>query len=446
MKVIGIRNDRCLGCKTCELYCAAERGSESKTLLGAVQETPLPQPRVCVEGASGAAFPLQCRHCLQAPCLDACLTGLEAQAAQAGIATGDFRRLTAGLTADASVLAALDQQPEFRAPVWDYLAGLVDAERVADGRQRLEAHRPLLEAIAERYRVEPEVVVAIWGVESDYGRIAGKRPLLRSLATLSCHGRRQAFFRGELFAALAIVRDQDIAAEDLLGSWAGAFGQTQFMPSTFQRLAVDFDGDGRRDLIGSVADALASTANYLRRANWRRGEPWGLEVRLPAGFDAGLAGRSRGRALSEWQVLGVTAIDGSPLQRLGGRAALLLPAGAAGPALLVGGNFDALYRYNASENYALAIGHLADRLRGAGPWVTPWPTDDPGLSRAERRELQGLLLARGHDIGEIDGLLGERSRAAIRAEQRALGWPEDGRAGKRLLAALRAADTAAVRD
>jgi glucose-6-phosphate 1-epimerase len=370
--------------------------------------------------------------------LDGCLRTLHPEAARAGIAAADFARITAGLLRDDSVLAALDHQPEFRTAIWDYLAGLVDDQRVVDGQARLIAHHDLLSAIEQRYRVPAAVVVAVWGVETDYGRIGGQREVLRSLATLACHGRRQTFFRSELYAAARIVRDGDIAANRLRGSWAGAFGQTQFMPSTFQRVAVDFDGDGRRDLIGNVADALASTAHYLVLAKWRAGPRWGLEVQLPQVFDPKLAGRGNKRAIADWQAQGVVAIDGGPLSRVGERAAILLPAGRSGPAFLVGGNFDALYRYNASENYALAIGHLADRIAGGEPLHTPWPTDDPGLSRAQRRELQTLLIARGHDIGTVDGLLGERSRAAIRIEQEALGVPVDGRAGQRLLARLRA--------
>lgn len=370
--------------------------------------------------------------------LDGCLRTLHPEATRAGIAATDFARITAGLQRDDSVLAALDHQPEFRTAIWDYLAGLVDDQRVVDGQARLIAHHDLLSAIEQRYTVPAAVVVAVWGVETDYGRIAGQREVLRSLATLACHGRRQKFFRGELFAAARIVRDGDIAANRLRGSWAGAFGQTQFMPSTFQRVAIDFDGDGRRDLIGSVPDALASTAHYLALAKWQSGLRWGVEVRLPTGFNSKLAGRGNKRPVSDWQAQGVVAADDGTLSRVGERAAILLPAGRNGPAFLVGSNFDALYRYNASENYALAIGHLADRIAGGKPLNTPWPTDDPGLSRVQRRELQTLLIARGHDIGTVDGLLGERSRAAIRIEQEALGWPVDGRAGQRLLARLRA--------
>jgi glucose-6-phosphate 1-epimerase len=209
------------------------------------------------------------------------------------------------------------------------------------------------------------------------------------------------------------------------------------MPSTFRRVAVDFDGDGRRDLVDSVADALASTANYLDRSGWRSGEPWGYEVRLPAGFSLAVSGRTERRPLSYWVGRGVAHADGSPIAPASTRSALLLPAGPDGPAFLVFRNFDAIYAYNAAESYALAIAHLSDRLRGKGGFVQAWPTDDPGLSRRQRRELQTLLLQRGHDIGAVDGILGSVSRAAIRKEQQRLGMDADGRGSQRLLEALR---------
>jgi lytic murein transglycosylase len=366
-----------------------------------------------------------------------CLAGLQTQAQQEGISRGTFEQLTAALKADLSLLELLDNQPEFRTPIWDYLAALVDDERVADGRAMLAQWQPQLAEVERRFGVDPATVVAVWGVESNYGRSFGKRPIVASLATLSCFGRRQAYFRGELLAAMKIIQRGDVSADAMVGSWAGAFGHTQFMPSTYLRLAVDFDGDGRRDLVGSIPDALASTANFLVRSGWRQGQPWGYEVRLPAGFDAAGSGRRAKRALADWAARGVRKLDGSALTGPAEGAALFLPAGAQGPAFVVWTNFDAFYSYNAAESYALAIAHLADRLRGAGSFGTAWPTDDAGLSRAERRELQTLLLARGHPIGEVDGVLGAASRAAIRAEQQRLAFAIDGRAGQKLLQRLR---------
>ncbi len=372
-----------------------------------------------------------------------CLASLRADAIAKGVSPETFGRSTRGLEPDMSVLELLDYQPEFKTPIWDYLAALVDDERIADGRAQLERWRDTLTEVERRYGVDRYTVVAVWGVESDYGKSFGSRPLLTSLSTLSCYGRRQSFFRGEFFTALRILQDGDVEAGQLVGSWAGAFGHTQFMPSSFMRLAVDFDGDGRRDIVGSVPDALASTANFLKRAGWRSGEPWGYEVVLPAGFDTSLSGRRSKRPLSAWASAGLRPVNPAVKSPAPGTpAALLLPAGAEGPAFIVFRNFDAIYSYNAAESYALAIAHLSDRLSGAGPFSVPWPTDDPGLSRKERRALQSLLLARGHDIGEVDGMIGARSREAIRAEERRLGLEPSGRAGRKILAALRGAAAA----
>ena len=368
-----------------------------------------------------------------------CLAKLRGEAAAKGVHGETFDTHTAALAPDMAVIGFLDAQPEFVTPIWDYLAALVDEERVADGRAMLAQWKEVLAEVERRYGVEAETVVAVWGVESNYGRNFGSRPLLTSLSTLSCFGRRQAFFRGEFFTTLKILQEGHVAPERLTGSWAGAFGHTQFMPSTFMRLAVDFDGDGRRDLIDSVPDALASTANFLGRAGWRSALPWGFEVRLPRGMDTADAGRRNKQPMAEWAARGVRRADGSALPAGGAPAGLMLPAGREGPAFLVTRNFDALYSYNAAESYGLAIAHLSDRLRGGAPFATAWPTDDPGLSRAERRELQQRLIARGHDIGEPDGMIGARTREALQREQALLGLPADGRAGQRALQALRAA-------
>ncbi len=297
--------------------------------------------------------------------------------------------------------------------------------------------RDALAAVEARHGVDAATVVAVWGVESDYGRSVGRKGIVRSLATLSCEGRRQVFFRGELIAALRILADGHVAPERFTGSWAGAFGQTQFMPTTFLEAAVDFDGDGRRDIVDTVPDALASTANYLRRAGWRSGEPWGWEVRLPAGFDASLAGRTKRRPLAEWAARGVRRVDGRPLEPAGTAGALILPAGASGPAFVVLRNFDAIYAYNAAESYALAIAHLADRLRGGEPFATPGrPTTRPVAPRAART---AVAAARARPCDRrARRLIGSLTRRAIRDEQARLGVAQDGRAGMKLLRALRA--------
>jgi lytic murein transglycosylase len=372
----------------------------------------------------------------------ACLNELKGTSGFRAISPATFAQHTASLQADPSVLVLLNRQPEFTMPVWDYIAVLVDDERVADGRAAYVKWQSTLQKIEQQTGVAPNVVVGVWGVESNFGQNLGGRPLVQSLATLSCFGRRQAYFRGEFAAALRILQEGHIAPEKLSGSWAGAFGQTQFMPSTFFRSAVDFDGDGRRDIVDSVPDALASTAKFLQNAGYRRGEPWGFEVKLPPGLDTSDASRKNKRPIDAWRSAGVTLVDGSPLPDSLPSAGLMIPARekGGGPAFLVGRNFDTLYSYNASENYGLAIAQLSNLVGGAGgqvAFVTPWPTDDAGLSRAQNRELQTLLLARGHDIGAADGMIGAKTREAIKAEQQTLGMKADGRAGKKLLAALK---------
>jgi lytic murein transglycosylase len=374
---------------------------------------------------------------ITAPDFQACLNRIRTQAQASGVSAATFERATAGVEHDPTVIDLSNNQPEFRIPIWDYLAVLVDEERVADGKARLKEWESTLATAEQRYGVDRYTITAVWGVESDFGKAIGKRPLVHSLATLSCSGSRQSYFRGELIATLQILQNGDIRPEGLVGSWAGAFGHTQFMPSTFQRLAVDLDGDGRRDIVDSVPDALGSTANFLRRSGWVSGatSTWGYEVRLPAGY-SGESGRTLKRPLASWGARGITRIDGSTLTG-SGDAGLLLPAGARGPAFLVFKNFDAMYSYNAAESYALAIAHLSDRLRGAGAFTTAWPTDDRGLSRAERREVQRLLNEKGFDVGTADGHIGPRTHTAMKAFQEKMGLPVKPRAGGKLLEALR---------
>ena len=381
---------------------------------------------VCAPGIANA----------QSPDFRTCVSALRAEAQGRGISALIFDTALSGVEPDQTVLDSMDTQPEFKTPIWDYLAALVDDQRIADGKAKLEHWASVLDAAEQKFGVDRHVVVAVWGVESDYGKSVGGRPLVRSLATGACSGRRQKFFRDELMATLRILQSGDMPAEALKGSWAGAFGQTQFMPTTYQRLAVDFDGDGKRDIVGSVPDALGSTANFLMKAGWVKGQLWGYEVRLPAGY-AGISGRGNRQSIAQWSSLGVQSAEGKPLTG-NGSAALLLPTGPKGPAFLVFGNFNAIYSYNSAESYALAIAHLSDRLLGGGALRTGWPTDDPGLSRAQRRELQELLGARGFDVGPPDGAIGPRTRAAIRAFQASARLPEDGHAGLRALEALKA--------
>ncbi|WP_046861754.1 lytic murein transglycosylase [Microvirga massiliensis] len=366
-----------------------------------------------------------------------CLAGLKAKAAPRGISGSTFDAALAGVEPDLTILDLMNNQPEFKTPIWDYLGFLVDEERVGDGRDAMRRWGQALAAAEARFGVDRYVIAGVWGVESNFGKDIGGRPLVQSLATLSCYApRRQDYFTGELMATLKIIADGDIAPAGLRGSWAGAFGHTQFMPSTFQRLAVDFDGDGRRDIVSSVPDALGSTANFLKRAGWQSGMPWGYEVRLPGGFKAGLLGRKNKRAVSSWAAMGVTRVDGRPLSG-DYPAGIIAPAGLNGPAFLVTRNFDALYSYNAAESYGLAIAILSDILRGRPGIQTAWPTDDPPLSRAERRELQRLLTAQGYDVGEPDGRVGSKTREAIKDIERRIGMPQTGRPGGKVLSVLR---------
>lgn len=413
-----------------------------------VQTPAAPLPTTSVQPSAETEAPVFSNQAEFQQCLDS----LRPAALKTGISEASWQLYTANLSPDMSLLPRLNKQPEFSQPIWDYLAGLVDDERVDLAKEKMAGYDKELSQISAQYGVPREAIVAIWGIESNFGQNAGRLPLVRSLGTLSCLGRRQPFFRGEFLATLRILQAGNFAEDRLKGSWAGAFGQTQFMPSTFERVAVDFDGDGRRDLIDNTPDALASTANYLKLANWVTGQPWGIEVKLPEGFDATGESRRNKRSLSVWMQRGVLRVDGAPLVAAEAivpseaskptitpdtLAGLLLPSGAQGPAFLVMRNFDAFYSYNAAESYGLAIAHLADRIAGGSEFVTPWPTDDLALSRSQRRELQQLLLERGHDIGEVDGRLGERSRAAIRIEQEKLGQAVTGRGGMKVLLALR---------
>lgn len=362
-----------------------------------------------------------------------CTASLRAEAARAGISERTLSAAFSGLQPDPKVLDLQRQQPEFKIPIWDYVAALVDDERVADGKAAMAKNAGALARAEQTYGVSRYMLAAIWGVESNFGSEMGGRPLVQSLSTLACFGARAGYFRSELMATLKIIDRGDIPPDRLTGSWAGAFGQTQFMPSSFLRLAVA-GSDGRRDIVDSADAALSSTANYFRKSGWRSGVPWGFEVKLPQGY-SGPSGRKAKQSMSFWAARGLTRIDGRGIGQ--GDAGLLLPAGADGPAFLVTKNFDVVYSYNAAESYSLAACVLADRLAGGPGIVTPWPTDDPGLSRAERRELQTLLIKRGYDVGAPDGAIGRKTREAIADFERRNGMAANGRASLKVLEALR---------
>ena len=316
-------------------------------------------------------------------------------------------------------------QPEFTRTVWDYLDTAVSAQRVAARQDKLQHWRTETDAAAARYGVPAAIVVAIWGIESNYGGNFGNIPTIDALATLGFEGRREDWARGQLLAALKIIQSGDITRAQMIGSWAGAMGQTQFLPSVFLAHAVDADGDGRRDIWGSMADVTASTANFLQASGWQAGQPWGVEVQLPSGFDVGRADDTLRQSAAQWAAEGVRSIDGAPLPDLPD-ATILLPAGARGPAFLVGPNFRAILRYNKSTSYALAVGLLAQRVAGGRGVQAPWPRDLVALTRSQLMALQTALNALGFASGTPDGVMGPATRAGLRGYQRSVGLPADG--------------------
>lgn len=389
------------------------------------------------DGASG--HPLMTAAAIRqaASQFHSCLKRLAPQAARRGVSRAAFERMTAPLTPDLRIMDLLDSQPEFTKAIWDYLDVLVNDDRVATGQKLLAKYRPVFDAAEKAYGVDRFIIAAIWGVETNYGEIGGNRPVLRSTATLACIGRRQRYFRDEFVAALDILNRGDVRPDRFVGSWAGAFGPTQFMPTAFERYAVDFDGDGRRDVIDSMPDLIASTANNLKKAGWRSGETWGYEVVIPANFNFQLADRHRSMTLADWQRHGVVRAGGKAFPRPDDKAFLLVPAGIQGPGFLMLPNFRAIMRYNPAEAYALAIGHLADWLRGGGSFVQRWPRYERVLTRDERLELQQLLEQHGFDVGEPDGRLGARTREALRDFQAKIGRVPDGFASAGVLERLR---------
>ena len=367
------------------------------------------------------------------------LTAFREDAMKAGITGATFDRSMRGVRPDEEVIAANESQPEFTRPVWEYLEGAMSDTRIARGKMLLAENEALLGRIEERYGVNRHVLVAIWGLESNFGSFQGTKSVVRSLATLGYRGRRMEYGSTQLVAALQIIQNGDIAPEKMTGSWAGAMGQTQFIPTTYNAHAVDFDGDGRRDIWNSHADALASAAHYLGQSGWKSGASWGYEVKLPQGFNYAKADMSVTQTVGEWAEAGVVRIDGRPFP--GGETAekssIFLPAGHRGPAFIVLNNFRTVLAYNASTSYSLAVNLLADRFRGRGQSVAGWPRDERRLGRQERHDLQELLTARGYDTGGADGIIGFNTRKAIRAYQQSIGVPADGYPTLELLARLR---------
>ncbi|MFY0991357.1 lytic murein transglycosylase [Halomonas sp. C05BenzN] len=412
-------------------------------LLAGCQSSPPSEASVANAAAEGAEAPAahagdgSREHAAEAPPADfsAWLAGFRREARAEGISEATLARALDAVRYRPRVIELDRSQPEFVRPIWQYLDSAVSARRVTQGREKLAAHRDTARRMEQRYGVPAEVIVAIWGIESNYGGNFGDFATLDALATLAYDGRRRDFARGELLAALRILDQGDIAPERMIGSWAGAMGHTQFIPSSFESYAVDGDGDGRRDIWGSIPDVMASTANYLARAGWRSGETWGVEVRLPEGFDHAQTELATRRSSREWAAQGVRTASGEPLPGFE-QASVIAPAGARGPAFLVGPNYRAILRYNNATSYALAVGSLADEIAGRDGVVQGWPRDEQPLARSQVREMQQALNARGYDVGNPDGIMGPNTRRGLRAFQQAIGVTPDGFATLRLLERL----------
>lgn len=367
---------------------------------------------------------------------DRWVAGFRSRALAQGVRADTFDRAMRGAAFLPDVIERDRNQPEFTRQIWEYLDSAVSDTRVSNGRQALRDHARVLAEIERRYGVEKEVVVAIWGLESAYGRVRGDVPVISALATLAFDGRRGRFFEGELVAALKILQAGDTTPDRMVGSWAGAMGHTQFIPTSFLAYAADYHGDGRRDIWSDdPADALASTANYLRRFGWRAGQPWGVEVALPRGFDYGQSGERIKKSVAEWTSLGVRDVNGSRIPDHG-RASILLPAGARGVAFMIFDNFHVIGRYNTANSYIIAVGHLSDRLKGGGPFRAGWPREDRSLRFAERRQMQERLTRAGFDTRGVDGIIGPNTIAAIRAFQSSVGMVPDGYASLEILRRL----------
>ncbi|MEM7731795.1 MAG: lytic murein transglycosylase [Pseudomonadota bacterium] len=372
------------------------------------------------------------------PEFDAWVRGFRGRALAQGINGQVFDRAFRNARYDPDVISKDRNQAEFKSQIWDYLDNAVAPPRVNEGQAALRKHRRLLERIEAGYGVEAEVVVAVWGLESRYGTRMGDYPMIDAMATLAFDGRRDKFFESQLIAALKILQSGDVNVGNFTGSWAGAMGHTQFIPTSYLAYAVDFTGDGKRDIWtkNNPADALASTAAYLKRFGWRKGQPWGVEVRLPSGFNAANAKRSIKRSPSQWAQLGVTDMRGRAVPDYG-QASILLPAGSQGAAFMIFDNFAVIEKYNKADAYVIGVGHLSDRITGGPPIQKAWPRGYVPLSFDEKKELQRRLKRKGFGIEKIDGLVGPNTRRAIRAYQQSVGMNPDGFASQDVLRTIK---------
>jgi membrane-bound lytic murein transglycosylase B len=365
------------------------------------------------------------------------IEGFKTRARREGISDTTLNRAFRGVKYDGSVIAKDRHQSEFTKQIWDYLDSAASPVRVKNGTAALRKHASTLKAIEAKYGVDKQVVAAIWGVESAYGATRGDVPVIQALATLAYDGRRGRFFEAQLIAALQILQTGDTSPRNMKGSWAGAMGHTQFIPTSFLAFAVDGTGDGKRDIWSDdPTDALASTAAYLARHGWTKGQPWGVEVRLPAGFDYSLAKRDTKRAPADWGKIGVRGTDGKVVPNYG-RGSILLPAGASGAAFMIFDNFAVIERYNKADAYVIGVGHLSDRLNGGAPIQASWPRGYLPLSFNEKKQMQRILKRKGFLDDKVDGLIGPNTINAIRDFQRSIGITQDGYPSQTLLGHLK---------
>ncbi len=365
------------------------------------------------------------------------IDGFRTRALRQGIRPDVFASAFDNVRYETDVIERDRNQSEFTKQIWDYLDSAVSETRVKNGRAALREHRGILTEIEARFGVEAEVVTAVWGLESAYGAFKGDTPLISAVATLAFDGRRGKFFEEQLVAALKIIQQGDVRPRDMTGSWAGAMGHTQFIPTSYLAYAVDFRGDGKRDIWSDdPTDALASTAAYLQRFGWTKGQPWGVEVILPRGFNYDQTGARIKKSPAEWARMGVRDTSGRPVPNHG-RASILLPAGAQGTAFMIFDNFHVIERYNTADAYVIGVGHLSDRIAGGAALKSGWPRDDRNLRFSERQEMQQRLTRAGFDTKGVDGIIGPNTIAAIRAFQRSVGMTPDGYASYEILRRLR---------
>jgi len=394
----------------------------------APEASPLPVPRLTKGPIVEVAQPARFKNWIRA---------FRARAKAQGISDATLDRAFRGIKYRADVIEKDRNQSEFTKQIWEYLDTAVSDTRVKNGKAALRRKKQVLARIEKAYGVEAEVVAAIWGLESAYGTFRGDIPIMDALSTLAYDGRRGRFFEGQLIAALKILQAGDVTPRKMTGSWAGAMGHTQFIPTSYLSFAVDFTGDGKRDIWSDdPTDALASTAAYLKRHGWTYGQPWGMEVRLPRNFSYGLAGERIKKSPAEWNAMGIRTVSGKPIPNHG-RASILLPGGARGAAFVIFDNFHVIERYNTADAYVIAVGHLADRIEGGPPIQASWPRGDRSLSFTEKKEMQKLLTAKGFDTEGIDGIIGPNTIQAVRDFQASIGMVPDGWVSLDILKRLR---------